>query len=302
MNFEFRKPKGAARKPTKVCSKCRVEKDVYTDFYWAHGVGSGWPQGKCKKCSAERLIEYRSTRKKKYCEYAKNARLRDPERAKEIQRKSDLKDGGKRRRKYIESLNNRKGAPLACADCGKVQDSKKDYYRFEQPCKKCHSARGRQQRLINPELTKQRRKAEYEADKPRAKARAKQWKTNNPERAKELARRNANTPKGKIVAKRHSWERRALRLKALVVGAPPITSEWFDGLKTEHDNKCFYCCDSNRPLTMDHVIPLKRGGKHIRENIVPSCKSCNCKKSARLISEWRPWIDIPLYGLELASA
>jgi len=47
---------------------------------------------------------------------------------------------------------------------------------------------------------------------------------------------------------------------------------------------CHYC---GKPvgasaLTMDHVIPLARGGKSVRSNIVPCCKDCNSKKKTAL--------------------
>ena len=39
--------------------------------------------------------------------------------------------------------------------------------------------------------------------------------------------------------------------------------------------KCFYCGINSVPLSMDHMIPTSRGGKHVINNIVPACKSCN---------------------------
>ncbi len=48
--------------------------------------------------------------------------------------------------------------------------------------------------------------------------------------------------------------------------------------------RCFYCSarftKENRP-TIDHVIPLNRGGAHSRENVVVACKKCNCSKCAQ---------------------
>jgi len=43
---------------------------------------------------------------------------------------------------------------------------------------------------------------------------------------------------------------------------------------------CYYCQAKFLPeeLTMDHVIPLSRGGRSTRGNIVPCCKACNNKK------------------------
>lgn len=43
---------------------------------------------------------------------------------------------------------------------------------------------------------------------------------------------------------------------------------------------CHYCKKSFPPseLTMDHIIPMGRGGKSTRNNVVPACKACNTKK------------------------
>ena len=43
---------------------------------------------------------------------------------------------------------------------------------------------------------------------------------------------------------------------------------------------CHYCGKKfdRALLTMDHVIPLSRGGKSAKGNIVPSCKECNTNK------------------------
>ncbi len=37
-----------------------------------------------------------------------------------------------------------------------------------------------------------------------------------------------------------------------------------------------------RELTMDHLVPIARGGKSIKGNVVPSCKKCNNEKKIRL--------------------
>jgi len=43
---------------------------------------------------------------------------------------------------------------------------------------------------------------------------------------------------------------------------------------------CYYCQAKFLPdeLTMDHVVPLSRGGRSTKGNIVPCCKACNNKK------------------------
>jgi 5-methylcytosine-specific restriction enzyme A len=51
---------------------------------------------------------------------------------------------------------------------------------------------------------------------------------------------------------------------------------------------CYYCRRqfSPRDLTMDHIVPMSRGGKTTRGNVVPVCKECNNKKKYLLPMEW----------------
>lgn len=43
---------------------------------------------------------------------------------------------------------------------------------------------------------------------------------------------------------------------------------------------CYHCQKKlkSTELTMDHLIPISRGGKSSKNNCVPSCKECNSKK------------------------
>ena len=51
---------------------------------------------------------------------------------------------------------------------------------------------------------------------------------------------------------------------------------------------CHYCGQDYLPkdLTMDHVIPIARGGRSEKFNLVPCCKDCNTKKKQMLPAEW----------------
>lgn len=44
-------------------------------------------------------------------------------------------------------------------------------------------------------------------------------------------------------------------------------------------------------LTMDHVIPLARGGRSTKDNLVPCCKECNTKKKSSLPVEWDEYME-----------
>ncbi len=47
------------------------------------------------------------------------------------------------------------------------------------------------------------------------------------------------------------------------------------------DQRCQYCGNRARDLTIDHVIPRERGGPHTWENLVTCCRKCNNKKGNR---------------------
>ena len=55
--------------------------------------------------------------------------------------------------------------------------------------------------------------------------------------------------------------------------------------------RCYYCGSSVGPsnLTMDHVVPLIRGGRSVKGNLVPACKECNNRKKYLLPMEWEEY-------------
>jgi len=51
------------------------------------------------------------------------------------------------------------------------------------------------------------------------------------------------------------------------------------------DYTCQYCGLRTRDLTLDHVIPRAKGGKHTWDNLVSACAPCNHKKGHRTIEQ-----------------
>ena len=47
---------------------------------------------------------------------------------------------------------------------------------------------------------------------------------------------------------------------------------------------CHHCGGkfASAELTMDHLVPIVRGGKSTKGNLVPSCKKCNSERKYRL--------------------
>ncbi len=49
--------------------------------------------------------------------------------------------------------------------------------------------------------------------------------------------------------------------------------------------RCQYCGKKGKKMTIDHVIPKKRGGKDSWDNLVCACPECNTKKGNRTPEE-----------------
>jgi len=56
---------------------------------------------------------------------------------------------------------------------------------------------------------------------------------------------------------------------------------------------CHYCGGSVPPkeLTMDHIVPIARGGKTTKGNVVPCCKECNNRKKQLMPMEWQAYLS-----------
>jgi 5-methylcytosine-specific restriction endonuclease McrA len=68
-------------------------------------------------------------------------------------------------------------------------------------------------------------------------------------------------------------------------------TQWWKRKRSE--GKCYYCKREVPPkeLTMDHIVPIIRGGKSAKNNVVPACKECNNKKKHSLPIEWEEYVE-----------
>lgn len=64
--------------------------------------------------------------------------------------------------------------------------------------------------------------------------------------------------------------------------------EWIE-LKVQFGCKCALCAkpESEVRLTIDHIIPVSKGGRNDIGNLQPLCQSCNSRKSNRLLDIWQ---------------
>ena len=56
---------------------------------------------------------------------------------------------------------------------------------------------------------------------------------------------------------------------------------------------CYYCGKNVAftDITMDHLVPLARGGRSTKDNLVPCCKNCNNLKKSMLPLEWEEYLE-----------
>jgi 5-methylcytosine-specific restriction endonuclease McrA len=94
------------------------------------------------------------------------------------------------------------------------------------------------------------------------------------ERKRRYRKRNAEA-----VRKREREKTYARRAKQ------PYSKELANLMAILVQQPCAYC-GTTENITIDHIVPLSREGRHGASNLAPACFSCNSSKCDRLLSEW----------------
>jgi 5-methylcytosine-specific restriction protein A len=68
------------------------------------------------------------------------------------------------------------------------------------------------------------------------------------------------------------------------------SSQWWK--RRLNKGVCHYCGRAVPPqdLTMDHIVPIARGGKSTKGNVAAACKECNNAKKQLLPMEWEQYL------------
>jgi 5-methylcytosine-specific restriction endonuclease McrA len=155
-----------------------------------------------------------------------------------------------------------------CSRCGETKPLDSFYADprhadgLQSHCKGCMKARTKARRDSNLEQARTADRIRHAANPERKRAAAKAW-------------RQAN--RDGYCANQRNYKAR--RKNAPVVD---LTTEQWLNICIEHDWKCHYChITCGRSVTMDHVVPLSKGGSHTASNVVPACGHCNSRKNAK---------------------
>ena len=154
------------------------------------------------------------------------------------------------------------------------------------------NAKNKRWRSRNPEYYKRRYKANPEIIKESARL----WVLANPEKAMETARRWRLANKNKIKEDKRRYRKanrnrinerhRRRRHTKNENGGSYTIQEWRE-LVEQTGNRCLCCGRTDKPLTVDHVIPVSRGGSSDISNIQPLCLSCNSRKCDYHTTDYR---------------
>jgi 5-methylcytosine-specific restriction endonuclease McrA len=83
---------------------------------------------------------------------------------------------------------------------------------------------------------------------------------------------------------RTSRRRRRALERTNAIGA--VTATDVRAILAENGGRCVYC-DKRPATTLDHRVPLSRGGAHAVFNLAGACQPCNSSKGSKLVAEWK---------------
>jgi 5-methylcytosine-specific restriction endonuclease McrA len=169
--------------------------------------------------------------------------------------------------------------------------NKEDVLSYQKTYRLQHSEqireRFRQYNITHAEQNRARA-AQWQKDNPdRRRKNSLRWRHRNLERAREYGRRYAkDNPESMTVNARN---RRARKRNAEGTHTAADEQAQFERQK----GKCYYCgCKliktpyKPNSATVDHVVPLDRGGRNSPDNLVIACQTCNFTKQNKLPHEW----------------
>lgn len=81
---------------------------------------------------------------------------------------------------------------------------------------------------------------------------------------------------------------RRLNIVATLNGSVSLTPLEWARILIASEGLCSYCKAfvGLRRLTMDHVVPVSKGGEHVKDNVAAACRRCNESKGNRTPDEW----------------
>lgn len=222
----------------KFCNKCRVNKTV-DNFSKCKSKKDGLNYC-CKTCDSERYFKNAEKNRERQREYSSREDVKQRAKDNKLNRKDKIK---------FYMLNYFKQYPKKEYD--------KKYYELNIEKKQNY-------RINNRDKIRNQSREYYLFNKERISEKHKEWKKSS---------------SGRIAVRNYSHKRRLMYSKLNLYSTITI-NEW-NNLINKYNHCCVYCLQHEKncgKLTIEHIVPISKGGAHCVDNIFPVCQSCNSKK------------------------
>lgn len=185
--------------------------------------------------------------------------------------------GGTSPRKPIDLPDGRR----QCLECSTIKDInefsfEKNHGTYRTTCKKCR-AKDETRKYLDPEFA-EKRKAHTRSRRELDRVLENERYRKNPEKKKASVLRHIKSHPD--AHRQRRLKRRAMQQENGVFVVLPRE------IQKILNSSCIFC-GTVENITVEHLIPLSRGGRHSVGNLAPSCKSCNSSKGTRTVMEFR---------------
>lgn len=232
--------------PTKTCNKCRVEKPL-TDFY-RHKSTRDKRGVTCKPCSAEALREWR---------------VRNPDRM-----RAQGRDNMRRRRDRDPEGVIEYQRRWRAANPDRIRDNKTAWNQANYAKMRLHANRAsRKWKAANPVKVRRGNIAWAVANPDKVAIKSRKWRDSHP------------------IKVRAARSRRRALIRSTSIGVVDLDLLWV--------RQCAVCALCNQRIdhllawpepmsrSVDHIVPLSKGGTHEQSNLAWTHLVCNLKKGAK---------------------
>jgi len=152
---------------------------------------------------------------------------------------------------------------------------------FRNECKKCTSMYLRKYKQDRPEAIAESRSNYKQNNGPTILNSQKKYRDNNKDPIKKFSALHRKNHPEQYRINNHNRKARIRNLPHTLTVA-----QWED-IKLHFDNKCSFC-GKEASLTHEHFVAVTKDGEYTRDNIIPSCMSCNRNKSTSSYFDWYP--------------
>jgi 5-methylcytosine-specific restriction endonuclease McrA len=200
----------------------------------------------------------------------------------------ELKDLGE----FSKDKSKSCGRRPSCKLCERKRVSE---YKSKNPERVLESGRKYRAKPSNKEKTAEYNKDYYVQNSEKIKERTKSWAENNKDKKRASDSRYSLENRSKLRENHKRWMaenpekgREYLnRRRALSASCDGnFTATQWQARLDYYGGQCVYCGSEDK-IEIEHRIPLSRGGTNWPANLVPACKSCNCKKSTKTETEFK---------------